>query len=389
MTESPRFPEGEVGIELTEASMALAESPAHRFEIDGQVTWLLTRHNDIRQLLTDTRFSRAAIAKPGNHDSISMMDAPDHGRVRSVVVRAFSARRIKDLRERTEVIAAKLIDEMLRQGPPVDLIEAFCLPLPVTVIGELLGIPEEDRDRFAQWSRDLMSTADPSRVVSAEEDLDRYMKALIEAKRAAPSDDLLGVMIAARDDAHRLDEQEMVDLAAGVLIGGHETTATQLANFTYRLLTYTDLTDSLRNHPEQMPSAIEELLRLTPLGSGVAGTFSQVATEDLTIGGVDVRAGEIVLGASAIANRQPDVFADPEAVKVNRNPNPHIAFGHGAHHCLGAPLARMELDIGLTALLTRLPTLDFAIDPDALSWRTDSVVRGLLSLPVTWCPAIA
>lgn len=383
MTES-QFPADEVGLELTGASMALAGSPAHRFEIDGRVTWLLTRHDDIRQLLTDPRFSRAALAKPGNHDSISMMDAPDHSRIRSVVVRAFSARQIKALRARTETIAAALIDEMLRQGPPVDLIEAFCLPLPVTVISELLGVPDEDRERFARWSRDLMSTANPSRVESAEEDLDRYMKALIERKRVAPADDLLGVMIAARDDEQRLDEQEMVDLAAGVLVGGHETTATQLANFTYRLHEDPGLADSLRNDPQQMPSAIEEFLRLTPLGSGVAGTFNQMATEDLEIGGVHVRAGEIVVGASAIANRQPDVFSNPDEVALDRNPNPHIAFGHGAHHCLGAPLARMELDVGLSALLTHIPTLALAIEPDDLPWRTDSSVRGLLSLPVTW-----
>lgn len=384
MTEGPQFPPDEVGIELTQASMALAERPAHRFEIDGQVMWLLTRHEDIRQLLTDPRFSRAALAKPGNHDSISMMDGPDHARVRSVVVRAFSARRIKELRERTEAIAAELIDEMQRHGPPADLIEAFCLPLPVTVISELLGIPDQDRHMFARWSRALMSTADPTCVASAEEDLDRYMKTLIEKKRAVPTDDLLGLMIAARDDEQRLDEQEMVDLAAGVLIGGHETTATQLGNFTYRLLSDTTLAHLLRNHPEQMPSAIEEFLRQTPLGSGVAGTFNQIATEDLTIGRVHVRAGEIVVGASAVANRQPDVFPHPEVVDLNRNPNPHIAFGHGAHHCLGAPLARMELDVGLTALLTRLPTLGFAVTPIDLSWRTDSAVRGLLTLPVTW-----
>lgn len=383
MNES-QFPADEVGLDLTEATMALAERPAHRFEIDGRVTWLLTRHDDIRQLLTDPRFSRAELAKPGNHDSISMMDPPDHSRVRSIVVRAFSARRITALRERTEAIAAALIDDMLRHGPPVDLIEAFCLPLPVTVISELLGVPDSDRERFAQWSRDLMSTADPSRVVSAEEDLDHYMKALIETKRAAPADDLLGVMIAARDDEQRLDEQEMVDLAAGVLVGGHETTATQLANFTYRLLENPGLADSLRRDPQQMPSAIEELLRLTPLGSGVAGTFSQMATEDLVIAGVNVRAGEIVVGASAIANRQHDVFPDPDQVGLDRNPNPHIAFGHGAHHCLGAPLARMELDVGLSALLARIPTLTFAIERDDLPWRTNSAVRGLLSLPVTW-----
>lgn len=384
MTEPSPLPPEEVGIELTEASLALAANPVHRFETDGQVTWLLTRHSDIRQLLTDTRFSRAAIAKPGNHDSISMMDAPDHGRVRSVVVRAFSARRIRALRERTRIIATELIDDMQRQGPPTDLVEAFCLPLPVTVISELLGVPDGDRDRFAGWSRDLMSTADPARVAAAEEHLDGYMKALIDRKRCAPGDDLLGVMIAARDDADRLEEQEMVDLAVGVLVGGHETTATQLGNFTYRLLTDPDLADTLRTHPERMEAAIEELLRITPLGAGVAGTFSQVATEDLTIGGVQVRAGDIVVGASALANRQADVFPRPEAVDIDRNPNPHLAFGHGAHHCLGAPLARMELDVGLTELLTRLPALRLAVDPDDIPWRRNSAVRGLLSLPVAW-----
>jgi cytochrome P450 len=213
--------------------------------------------------------------------------------------------------------------------------------------------------------------------------LHAYMAGLIAQRREEPADDLIGALVQARDeDNDRLTEQEMVELAAGLLAAGHETTVTQISNFVYVLLTHPDQLAVLRARPDLIPGAVEELLRYVPLGAAAA--FARYATEDLELGGVLIRAGEPVVAAMSSANRDSAVFDEPDRLDVTRGAGPHIGFGHGVHHCLGAQLARMELQVALSALLSRLPELALAVDEKQLEWKSGLLVRGLRGLPVTW-----
>jgi cytochrome P450 len=209
------------------------------------------------------------------------------------------------------------------------------------------------------------------------------MAGLIAQRRERPTDDLIGALVRARDeDNDRLTEQEMVRLAAGLLAAGHETTVTQIPNFVYVLLTHPEQLRQLRAEPDLVPSAVEELMRFVPLG--VASSFARYALEDVELGGVLVRAGEPVIGSVASANRDEEVFAQPDTLDLTRSTNPHIGFGHGAHHCVGAQLARMELQVAIATLLERLPGLRFAGPEEELEWKSGLLVRGLKRMPVAW-----
>ncbi|MGI5121298.1 cytochrome P450 [Marinactinospora thermotolerans] len=359
----------------------------------GDEGWLVTRYEDVRTVLADPRFSRALAARSdeprtrpvGSDDSgILGMDPPDHTRLRRLVSRAFTVRRVERLRPRMAEIAEGLAEEMLEQGPPVDLVEAFALPLPVTVICELLGVPYADRERFRRWSEAFLSTT----ALSAEE-IDRsfaeiydYMHGLVELRRTHPADDLITGLVEAGDAQDRLGEEEMVKLAIGLLVAGHETTASQIPNFVYTLLTRPGAWERLADDPGLVPSAVEELMRHIPLGASSA--FPRYALEDVELSGGVVRAGQPVVVSLAAANRDPEIFDDPEELVLERASNPHIGFGHGPHHCLGAQLARAELQVGLRTLLDRFPDLRFAVPEPELSWKSGMLVRGLKAMPVTW-----
>ncbi|WP_345510230.1 cytochrome P450, partial [Phytohabitans houttuyneae] len=278
-----------------------------------------------------------------------------------------------------------LIDRMVEDGPPADLVERFATPLPITVICELLGVPVEDQEHFHAWSEAIVSTTSltPEEIKQYLESLWGYMAGLIAERRVRPTDDLIGALVRARDeDNDRLSEDEMVRLAAGLLAAGHETTVTQIPNFVYVLLTHPDQLDRLRAAPELVPVAVEELMRYVPLG--VASSFARYALEDVELGGVLVRAGEPVIGSLSSANRDESVFARPDALDLTRSTNPHIGFGHGVHHCAGAQLARMELQVAVAALLERLPGLRFAVPEPELVWKSGLLVRGLKHMPVAW-----
>jgi cytochrome P450 len=353
---------------------------------------LATRYQDVRTVLGDPRFSRAAALERDEPRSrpepssggILSMDPPEHTRLRKLVAKAFTMRRVEALRPRVQQIADELLDRMLEHGPPADLVEDFALPLPVTVICELLGVPYEDRNDFRRWSDAALSTTALSREKVQEylDNLHRYMAGLVAQRRARPTDDLLGALVRARDEEDRLSEDELVRLGVGLLIAGHETTASQIPNFVYVLLTRPNEWQRLRAEPELVPRAVEELLRYIPLGA--AAGFPRYATEDLELGGVLVRAGEPVLAVVASANRDESVFADADTLDLARKENPHVGFGHGVHHCLGAPLARMELQVALGSLLRRMPELRLAAPEPELRWKTGMLVRGLESFPVTW-----
>jgi cytochrome P450 len=359
----------------------------------GEEAWLVSRYEDAKTVLGDPRFSRAAAVgrdEPRNRPRLTdqgllMKDPPDHTRLRRVVARAFTQRRVEQLRVSTTQIAERLLDQIEAAGPPADLVAGFGTPLPVTVICELLGVPEQDRENFHTWSEAIVSTTGLSLDVVYEyiANMQRYMTELIAQRRVEPADDLISDMIKVRDEEEdRLSEEELVHLAWGLVAAGHETTASQLPNFVYVLLTNPQRLTELREHPELMPTAVEELMRYVPLGVGA--NFARYATEDIKLSGVLVRAGEPVLVPVHSANRDGTVFPHPDEVDFHREVTSHLGFGHGAHHCLGAQLARMELQVALGSLITRLPGLRLAVPEEELPWKTGRLVRALAELPVAW-----
>ncbi|MBV9844783.1 MAG: cytochrome P450 [Kutzneria sp.] len=260
----------------------------------------------------------------------------------------------------------------------------LALPLPMTVICELLGVPYADRDFFRELSEALLSTTRYSgeQMHRAEEDFRRYMAGLVAQRRRSPTDDLLGALVRVRDRGDQLSESELIMLAAGILVGGHETTANQIGNFTYQLLRDRARYETLCADPTLIPRAVEELLRVTPLSS-VAG-FVRIAKADVDIGGVTIPAGDAVITSIAVANRDEEVFEAPTTIDLTRTENPHLGFGHGIHYCLGAPLARLELRVAFTGLVRRFPNLHFAVPESELTWKRGLLIRGLQALPVSW-----
>lgn len=370
------------------------EEPLSRVQLPyGEPGWLATRYEDVRTVLGDPRFSRAAavgrdeprtrpqLSPPG---TILSLDPPDHSRLRRLVTKAFTVRRIEALRPGVQRIADTLVDAMIAAGPPRDLVADFALPLPVTVICELLGVPYEDRGDFRHWSDAFLSTTRYSvdEVKECARAMHEYMAGLVRARRAEPRDDLISGLVEARDERDQLSEQELISLCQAILIAGHETTASQIPNFVYVLLTHPDQLAAVRDDPAMVPRAVEELMRFTPLGAGAG--IPRYATEDIELGGVLVRAGEPVIPAIGSANHDERVYADPTRLDLHRDAPSHIGFGHGAHHCLGAPLARMELQVALATLLTRLPGLRFAAGDDGIDWKSGLSTRGPERLMVAW-----
>jgi cytochrome P450 len=386
------YPFNETGtLDLHEAYYdALTQPGLLRVQLPyGEPAWLVTRYDEARLVLGDKRFSRAESVK---HDAPRMraamvdggiltMDPPDHTRLRTLVAKAFTVRRVEELRPRAREITTGLIKDMLAAGPPVDLVDMFALSLPVAVICELLGVPVEDRPRFRVWSDNALSTSrlTAEQFMASREEMREYMRGLIADHRANPRDDLMTALIEARDERDRLSELELVDLCTGILVAGHETTASQIPNFLLTLLDRPSAVARLRSDPSLIPGAVEELLRFVPLGA--SSSFPRYATEDVQVGGTLVHAGEPVLVAVGAANRDGLRFSDPDTLKVDAPPEQHLGFGHGVHHCLGAALARMELQEALRALLLELPGLHLAGD---VVWKKEMLVRGPVTMPVGW-----
>jgi cytochrome P450 len=391
-TEPVAYPFGVAeGLELDATYAATRDTPGMiRVRLPyGEPAWLATRYADARLVLGDRRFSRAmAVERDAPRwtpikmvSGILAMDPPEHTRLRLLVTKAFTQRRVEMLRRHIRELAEQAVDEMVAAGPPVDLVEDFALTVSVAVICELLGVPVADRPRFRVWSDAAMST---SRKTQAEaeanlRELGGYMFELIERRRAEPADDLMSALVLARDEHDRLSERELVEICYTILIAGHETTATEIPNFVHVLLQRPEAWARLVADPDLIPAAVEELLRFVPLVEG--SSLPRYASEDVEVGGVLVRAGEPVLVAVAAANRDPARFDTPDEVSFDRAENQHVGFGHGAHHCLGAQLARVELQEALRALTTRLPGLHVAGE---LGWKVEMFVRGLHTLPVGW-----
>lgn len=366
------------------------EEPVVRVRLPfGEHAWLVTRYQDARLVLVDPRFSRAAMVGRDVPRSMPytatlglvVMDPPDHSRVRALVGSAFTQRRAEALRPRTIEVADALLDQLLAAGPPGDLVSGYGLPLTNTVLSEVLGIPREDQAQFREWSELALSSAlSPERSDEVAGQMWNYLEGLLRRRNVEPTDDVLGAMMA--KGAKELPEAELIMLAMTVLVAGYETTASHIPSFVYVLLTNPPLLASLQADPGLIPQAVEELLRYVPLEAGAG--LPRYATEDIELGGVTIRAGEPVLVDPAAANHDPAVFACPHQVDIHRESNPHLAFSHGAHHCLGAAVARMVLQVALDRLLARLPTVRLAVPAEDLMWKRDMLIRGLTALPVAW-----
>ncbi|KIF78646.1 cytochrome P450 [Streptomyces sp. 150FB] len=361
---------------------------------DGQPAWIVTRYDDVRQALADPRLSLdKKNALPGNYRGFSLppaldanllnMDPPDHTRIRRFVVQAFTPGRTEKLREPIRRTADDLLDAVAPDGR-TDLIAAYAAPLPIAVICELLGVPPGDRRDFRDWT-DALIAPDPARPGLAKEavvSMLGFFTGLIAHKRAEPGDDLLSALIAARDGADdRLSEDELMSLAFLILFAGYENTIQLIGNATLALLREPDQLAALRAEPGRIPGAVEEFLRYE--GPALLA-LRRFPVEDITIAGVTVPAGETVMLSLASANRDPHRFPDPDRLDLDRDTAGHLALGHGIHYCLGAPLARLETEIALTALLERLPRLALDVPYEQLRWRPSARARGLLELPVRY-----
>jgi len=311
----------------------------------GEEGWLLTRYDDVRTVLGDARFSLAAATTrdvprltPQRYGGIlTDQDPPDHTRLRRLVAKAFTAHRIERLRGHAEQITHDLLDDITTAGPPADLSEALALPLPGLMICELIGVPYADRDQFRDWVGAWMSVTalTPEQRGEYIGQLAAYLTTLAAQRRQHPTDDLLGALVMASEEGDRLTEDEVVQLTLVILAAGYESTASQIANFTYALLTHPDQLALLRSRPDLMPGAVDELMRWVPL-LAVADVLPRYALADVELSGGTVRAGEPVLLAKHAANRDSRRYADPDRLDITRDAHGQLGFGHGAHHCLGA-----------------------------------------------------
>lgn len=359
---------------------------------DGHEGWLVTGHAAARAVLADPRFSnRPELGHPPIPERVIpaqtfqvppglflRMDPPEHTRFRRLLTGQFTVRRMKQLEPRIEEITKDRLDAMEREGGPVDLVQAFALPIPSLVICELLGVPYGDRERFQRDSSMLLSLdATPDQVMAAMANLLAFLHGLVLHKRAEPADDLLSGLI----EQDQLTDEELAGVMLLLLVAGHETTANMLALGTFALLRNPSQLALVRDDPAAVDDAVEELLRyLTIVHIGPV----RAALADVEIEGRLIRAGESVTLSLAAANRDPERFTDPESLDVTRSATGHVSFGHGIHQCLGQQLARIEMRIAYPALLRRFPGLRLAIPAEDVPMRTDMSIYGVHRLPVTW-----
>ncbi|MFD9965803.1 cytochrome P450 [Amycolatopsis sp. NPDC058986] len=392
----------EIGEEFTQDAHAVMArlreaGPAQRIQLPrGLPCWLVTGFADVRALLADPRLSKDTgrahelfrarmggdgVSAFGQELTTHMLnsDPPDHTRLRKLVNKAFTSRTVARLRPRIEEITASLLDAMAGQ-PSVDLLPAFAAPLPITVICELLGVPLGCQADFTGWTKTLLSSARPEAIKTAAEQMHGYLAELIERKRAEPAEDLLSDLVHATDEGERLNGTELVSMAFLLLVAGHETTVNLIANGVLALLRAPDQLALVRSDPALLPGAIEEFLRYDGPASLTTLRFT---TEPVELDGVTIPADEFVLLSLLGANRDAERFEDPAELDVTRAAGGHVAFGHGIHYCVGAPLARLEAEIAIGRLLERFPGLRLAAEPGTLRWRESMLVHGLESLPVS------
>ncbi|GAA0910175.1 cytochrome P450 [Streptomyces thermoalcalitolerans] len=370
-----------------------AARPLARIRLyDGRPAWLVTGHELARDLLADPRLSTDR-THPGfpattprfaavrdRRPALLGVDGPRHRAQRRMMIPSFTLKRATELRPRIQEIVDRLLDEMIAQGPPAELVRSFALPVPSMVICALLGVPYADHEFFEAQSRRLLRGPTAEDTRDARDRLQEYLDALIDRKQREPGEGLLDELIQQRLHKGELDREELTALAMILLVAGHETTANMISLGTYTLLLHPDRLAELRADPSLLPAAVEELLRLLSIADGLL----RLATEDIEVAGVTIRAGDGVVFSTSVINRDEDAYPDPDTLDWHRPARHHIAFGFGIHQCLGQNLARAELEIALRTLFERLPGLRLAAPPDEIPFKPGDTIQGMLELPVTW-----
>ncbi|MER6710284.1 cytochrome P450 [Streptomyces sp. NPDC000877] len=353
--------------------------------------WLATRHDDVKLITNDPRFSRTEVTsrqvtrmaphfkpRPG---SLAFADQPDHNRLRKAVAGAFTVSATKRLRPRAQELLDELVDAVLRDGPPADLVERVLEPFPIALVSEVMGVPGADRDRVHAWTRQIISTSGGAEAAErAKNSLYGWITETIRSRAHGTGEDvysLLGAAVAGGE----ISETEAVGLAGPLQIGGEAVTH-NCGQMLYLLLTRPELRQWWQERPEARDTLLDELLRHIPHRSSVG--LARIALEDVDLRGHRIRAGDPVYVSYLAANRDPDVFPEPDRIDPGRAPNPHLAFGNGPHYCTGAVLARLQTELLLTTLLDRLPGLRLAVPADQVAWRRRTMIRGPRTLPCTW-----
>jgi cytochrome P450 len=365
--------------------------------------WLLTRHAEVFAVLRDTRFSSSSRHQGGYDQFVELArqlglsdlqdlmgrvmlfaDPPDHTRLRRIVGKAFTARAVEEMRPRIAAIVDRMLDAVAPDGG-ADLVQALAFPLPVTVISDMLGVPEEDHETLRSWTAEAVKALDPSDdmtvffpAAEAIRELRSYFDELVDRRRRAPGPDLLSALIAAEDDGDRLSHEELLDTAILLFGAGHETTVNLIAGGALNLLRHPEELARLRADTTLVTTAVEELLRFGPPVQFTA----RIATADVEVAGQPIASGTEVVALIAGANRDPDVFDDPGRLDIGRRDNRHLSFGGGIHHCLGAPLARIEGQEAIGRLVRRFPDVALA-EPD-IEWKPTSTLRGPRRLALVW-----
>jgi cytochrome P450 len=364
-----------------------------------QRAWLVTRYSDVLDVLKDARFTKnpynamspeqlkkrpwvPSMFKPLEQNMLDL-DGADHTRLRALVHKAFTQRLIEQMRDQVQVLTNELLDAVEPKGG-MDLIADFALPLPLTMIGRILGVPAEDNHKFHRWTKTLVSAGTNKYYFVVIPSLIRfmgYLKKLIKERRAYPKDDLVTALVQAKDGSDQLSGDEVLAMIFLLLVAGHETTVNLIGSGSLALLEHPDQLDKLRSEPAVIKPAIEELLRFV---CPVEMATERYAREDITIAGTTIPHGELVLAVIGSANRDANYFDNPDSLDITRENNKHLAFGQGVHYCLGAPLARLEGQIAISTLVQRTPNLRLSIAPDQLRWRGGIILRGLEALPVSF-----
>ncbi|MER6243903.1 cytochrome P450 [Streptomyces griseorubiginosus] len=372
-----------------------AARPLSRITLfDGRQAWLVTGHDTARTLLADPRLStdrtRDGFPAPTarfaglrkRRTALLGVDDPEHRAQRRMMVPGFTLRRAAALRPRIQEIVDERIDAMIAQGPPAELVTAFALPVPSTVICALLGVPYVDHDFFEGQSRRLLRGPAAEDVMDARDQLEEYIDELIDhkQKRPEPGDGVLDELVHGQLRNGELTRQDVIALAIILLVAGHETTANMISLGTFTLLQHPDRLAELRTDPALVPAAVEELMRMLSIADGLL----RMALEDIEVAGTTIRAGEGVLVSTSVVNRDEAVYADPDTLDWHRPARHHLGFGFGIHQCLGQNLARAELEIALHTLFDRLPTLRLAAPAEEIPFKPGDTIQGMLELPVTW-----
>jgi biflaviolin synthase len=371
----------------------MAEGPVTRIRLpNGEGwAWLVTRLDDVRMVTNDPRFGREAVMDQPvtrlaphfipERGAVGFLDPPDHTRLRRSVAAAFTAKGVERIRERSRLMLDELVDELLQDGPPADLTATVLSPFPIAVICELMGVPAADRHSMHTWTQLILSSSQGAQVSEkAKHDMGAYFADLIGLREGSTGEDVASLLGAAVGRGE-ITSQEAVGLAVLLQIGGEAVTNNSGQMF-YLLLTRPELAVRLRADPEIRPRAIDEMLRYIPHRNAVG--LSRIALEDVDIKGIRIRAGDPIYVSYLAANRDPEVFPDPETIDFARCPNPHVSFGFGPHFCPGNMLARLESELLVDALLDRVPGLKLAVPPDRVPFKKGALIRGPEALPVTW-----